>query len=74
MTREEKIEIIADILEEDIENINEENELTDYENWDSVAILSVISVVSEKTGRFLHASEINKLITIGDLMEVLGNE
>jgi len=69
----EIIEIIADILEEDIENIKEENELADYENWDSVAVLSVISVVGERTGRFLHASEIGNLVTIKDLMEVLKN-
>ena len=73
MSREEKIEIIADILEEEIADISEERELLDYDNWDSVAILSVISVVNEHTGQFLHASDIEKLITVADLMRVLGD-
>ncbi len=73
MSREERIEIIADILEEDIDSILEDKELTEYENWDSVAILSVISVVNENTGKFLHASDIEKLVTVADLMKVLGD-
>ncbi len=73
MNREEKIEIIADILEEEIENVSEDKELIKYDSWDSVAILSVISVVQERTGQFLHASDIEKLITVEDLMKVLGD-
>lgn len=73
MSREEKIEIIADILEEDVDSILEDKELLDYDNWDSVAILSVISVVNENTGKFLHASDIEKLVTVADLMKVLGD-
>lgn len=68
----EVIGIIADILEEDVDAIVEDKELTEYENWDSVAVLSVISVVNERKGQYLHASEIAKLITVSDLMKLLG--
>ena len=72
MTQEEKLEIIADILEEDIEHVTEDSVLDEFETWDSVAVLSVISVVSEHTGRFLHADEIKNMNTVKDLLKLLG--
>ena len=55
MTREEKLEVIADILE--VEEVEEDNVLEDFETWDSIAVLSVISVITEETGLFPHANE-----------------
>ena len=72
MTREEKREIIADILELEPEEFNEESILEEFETWDSVAVLSVISVISENTGRFPHADEIKELKTVADLMNAIG--
>lgn len=71
MTREEKIETIADILETELEEITEEAVLEDFETWDSVALLGVIAAVSEETGRFLHANEILQMKTVGELFELL---
>lgn len=71
MSIEEKREVLADILEVDIEEIVENRELSTYEAWDSIAILGVISIINEKAGKFPHADEIKKLKTIGDVMEVL---
>lgn len=59
MTREEKLEVIADILE--VEEVEEDNVLEDFETWDSIAVLSVISVITEETGLFPHANEIKKI-------------
>ena len=70
MTREEKIEMIADILEADLEEVTEESVLEDFETWDSVAVLGVISAVSQETGHFLHANEIIHLKTVADLFKL----
>lgn len=72
MTLEEKKSIIADILEKDVEDIHEDSLLADFEAWDSIAVLSVISEVERATGKYLHASEIKKLKTIDDLLELFG--
>ena len=45
MTREEKLEIIADILEVDVDDVKEDMVLEDFETWDSVAVLSVIAMM-----------------------------
>lgn len=69
MTREEKIETIADILEMDGESIKENTVLEELETWDSVAVLSVISVINEKFGRYPSAEEIKTYKTVQDLMD-----
>lgn len=69
MTREEKIEIIADILEVEPEEVQEDMVLEDFETWDSVSVLSVIAMMDEKFGKYPHASEIRSYIKVGDLME-----
>lgn len=71
MTREEKVETIADILEIELDEVLEDAVLEEFETWDSVAILGVISAVSEETGRYLHADEIRQLKVVGDLFEIL---
>ena len=71
MTREEKIEAIADILEVEIDEIDESKSLDEYEAWDSVAVLSVIALMNEKFNRFPHADEIKAYKTVGDLMDFM---
>ena len=63
---------IADILEVEEDELNPENRLEEYEAWDSIAVLAIISLVSENKGAFLHADDINKLNTVGDLFNLLG--
>ena len=69
MTNEEKKEILADILE--LDEVTEDMILEELETWDSVAILSVISVMDEKFGKYPHASEIMKYKTVNDLMNAM---
>ena len=69
MTREEKIEIIADILEVEPDEGQEDMVLEDFETWDSVAVLSVIAMMDEHFGKYPHASEIRSYIKVGDLMK-----
>ena len=52
-TREEKIEIIADILEVEPDEVQEDMVLEDFETWDSVAVLSVIAMMDEHFGKYL---------------------
>lgn len=68
MNREEKLEIIADILEVDADELQEDMVLDDFETWDSVAVLSVIAMMDEKFGKYPHASEIRQYIRVIDLM------
>ena len=67
MTREEKLQNIAESLDMELE----EHELADYENWDSIAVLSIIAVINEKFDRYPHANDILKCKTVKDLMQLM---
>ena len=70
MTKKEKWEVIADILE--VEEVQESDALEKFETWDSIAVLSVISIINEETGLFPHANDIKRLKTVSDIMEMIG--
>lgn len=70
MTKQEIIECIAESVEVEPEEINEDTVMADLENWDSVAVLSVIAVINEKFNRFPSAADILACKTIKDLMAV----
>ena len=71
MTEQEKLLAIADSVDLEPEEINREMLLADMENWDSVAVLSIIAVINENFNRFPSAEEIMSYKTVGDLMDAL---
>lgn len=71
MERQEKLELVGDILEMEAEELTEDMVLEEIETWDSVAVLSVISVMNDKFDRFPLADEIRSYHTVGDLMAAM---
>ncbi len=71
MTYEERIAAIAECVEMEPEELTPEVVLEDLENWDSVAVLSIIAVISENFGRFPSADEIMQYKTVADLAAAL---
>ncbi len=69
MSDQEKMQCIAESVELEPEEITKETVLSELENWDSVAVLSIIAVINEKFNRFPSADEIMAFRTVGDLME-----
>lgn len=71
MEKQEKLEIIADILELDVDELKEDMVLEEIETWDSVAVLSIIAMMDENFNKYLHASEVKEYITVFDLMKAM---
>lgn len=71
MNEQEKIAAIADILEVEESEINKDTLLNDIETWDSVAVLSFISIMNDEFNKFPNAMEIRGYKTVGDLMAVM---
>ena len=71
MGMNEKLELVAEILEEDTADLHEDTVLVDLDNWDSVAALSIMSMIDEQFGKEMMASDIRKLKTIGELLAVM---
>ena len=68
MTEQEKLMEIADILDMDSEDLASDTVLEELETWDSVAVLSFISVMNDRFNKFPNAREIRAYKTVGDLM------
>ena len=71
MTNEKKMELIADILDVDVEELTPEKEFASMENWDSVAALSFIAMMDEEFGKEIKGAEIKKFVTIQDALNVM---
>lgn len=66
---EEKfISVIADALELESGSINLNDEFRKYENWDSLAQLTLIAALDENFGVGIETDDFSKLKTLSDLL------
>ena len=65
MDKPEFYQRLAAIL--DIEEVKAEDVLKDYEQWDSLAILSVLAMADSKYGVTIKAEEIRSAVTAANL-------
>ena len=67
--KEQALDKLRDILE--TPEINEADNLRDFEMWDSLAGLSIIAMADTLYGVTLPAVELKKIITVGELLAYL---
>lgn len=71
---EEKFtEQLKEILEMEGQEINLTDNFRDYDNWDSLANLSVIAMLDDEFGVYIETNDFRKLITVGDLLSEVKN-
>jgi acyl carrier protein len=61
--------LIAEILE--VDSINLEDELTAFECWDSLTLLSILALTDQNYGVNLTANEVIGANTVGGLKELI---
>lgn len=66
---EDFLKEMADILDEDA--VKETDRLHDFPSWDSLAILSVISMAGERYGGVFSAQQIKSAATVRDLFDLI---
>jgi len=71
MTVQEKLQIIADALDTETTNVQPGVLLEDIEEWDSMGVISVISMLDKKFGVNLKVDEIAALQTVDDILEYM---
>ena len=69
MTNKEKITLLEGMLDVEEGSLNEEMELGDVDNWDSLAIISLIALLDENFGKTIPAGEIRKFKRVKDVLE-----
>jgi acyl carrier protein len=60
---------LKEILEMEDQEISLEDKFRDYDNWDSLANLSVIAMLDDEFGVYIETNDFKKLTTVGELME-----
>jgi acyl carrier protein len=58
-----------DVLEIEDRKLELSDEFREFEEWDSLANLSVVAMIDEEYNVVIPTSEFNKLRTIGELIE-----
>ncbi len=71
MSNEEKLELLADMLEVEAEDLSAEMQLEDIDEWDSFARLSFMSLVDENFGKLITSADIKGLKTVADLLAIM---
>ena len=66
------LEQIADILEE--EQVNLDDNLFDFDAWDSLAQLSIIALADEEYSVTISAIEIREAETVGGIKQLIENK
>lgn len=64
------LEIVAEILEVEVEDISLESELDDA-NWDSLAVVTFISEVDSSFNQVIAPSAVNEVKTVADLIALV---
>lgn len=65
------VEQLKDILEIENIEVNMEDKFRDYENWDSMAALSVIAMIDDEFGVVINGEDFRQLNTVDDLIQAV---
>ncbi len=71
MTMEEKMELLAETLDVDTEDISAETVLSDMPEWDSMTKLSLIVMFDDEFGKRITSNDIKKFVTVQDILNVM---
>jgi len=71
MSMEEKKELLAEVLDVDIEDLMPETRLVEMEEWDSMAKLGIIVMFEDECGIKITRKEVMNFETIGDILDCM---
>lgn len=71
MTKEEKLDLLADVLDMDASEIDENADLSSLENWDSMTKLSLIVCFDENFGKKITQSDFKSFVTVKDILAAM---
>ncbi|MDE6886351.1 MAG: acyl carrier protein [Helicobacteraceae bacterium] len=60
---------LKDVL--DVETINDDDKLEDFDDWDSLSIISILSFLDKEYGINVYTNELQNLKTIKDLIDLV---
>ncbi len=68
----EKVSIIENCMDLEEGTLQPNDKLSDYEEWDSLTVLSIIAAVDEKYRKNLTGEDLRKAVTVEDVAKLMG--
>ena len=65
------ISLISEALEKNAEQIDKKDEFRNYEEWDSLAVLSLIAMIKQNYNITIPRKDFDELNTVSDLFEYI---
>ncbi len=69
MQLQEKMELIAELLELEVGDFTPETNLDDLDEWDSLAAISYVVMMDEKFGVVANPADVKNFKTIQDILD-----
>lgn len=71
MSEIERISLLEEIMDLDEGTLRVDDELANYEEWDSLTALTFISEMDERFGKKITGNQIKSFITVADAIAVM---
>ena len=74
MNTQEKLQILAKALDCDPKELIETMELASLEEWDSLAMISLLALMDKNFGRKLSAPQLREFRFVADILNIMEKE
>ena len=71
MGKKEFMKLFQETLEIEDQEVKSEDKFRDYEEWDSLAVLSLLAMINEEYDIIIPRKEFDKMVTIGDIVNYI---
>lgn len=71
MTEKEKLSKLEEMMELEEGTLTPATNLSDIEEWDSIAVISFISLIDDEFDKIIKGSDIKKFQTVADALAVM---
>lgn len=71
MTVKEKLAILEDVMELDEGTLSTEDILDNYDEWDSLAAISLIAIMDERFHKILTGQDVKTFKTVSDVLSIM---
>lgn len=71
MDRQEKLNLMEQIMDLEVGTLSESDSLSSYEEWDSLSVLAFMSTLTSKFHKNVMPKEIKNLITVADAIDLM---
>ena len=71
MTKNEKLALLEETFELDEGELNEESNLSDLENWNSMTKLSLIALMDMEFDKKLSGEQIRNFVSVNDILNFM---